>query len=79
MSVKYLRVILDSWLTWKVHVDAKVRKAENLLWACRRAYGAAWGLRPRVVHCLYVYIIRLSVTHPWYGGMVVRQPVPREN
>jgi len=50
MSVKYLGVILDSRLTWKEHVDAKVRKAHNSLWACRRACGGAWGLGPRVVH-----------------------------
>jgi hypothetical protein len=37
MMVKYLEVILDSWLTWGKHVDVKVRKAQNLLWACRRA------------------------------------------
>jgi hypothetical protein len=43
-SVKYLEVILDSRLTWSQHVDAKVRKAQNLLRAC----GGAWGLGPRV-------------------------------
>jgi len=37
MSVKYLGVILDSWLTQREHVDVKVRKAQNLLQACRRA------------------------------------------
>jgi hypothetical protein len=41
-SVKYLGVILDSWLTWREHVDVKVRRAESLLWACRRACGVAW-------------------------------------
>jgi hypothetical protein len=38
-SVKYLGVILDSRLTWSKHVNAKVRKNQNLLWACRRACG----------------------------------------
>jgi len=33
ISAKYLGVILDSWLTWREHVDFKVRKAHNLLWA----------------------------------------------
>jgi hypothetical protein len=74
MSVKYLGVILDSWLTWRKHVAVKVRKAHNALWSCRRAYGVTWGLRPRVVHWLYVSIIRLSVTFAflvWWPGCQV--------
>jgi hypothetical protein len=39
MLVKYLGVILNSWLTWREHVDVKVRKAHNLLWAFR---GGLW-------------------------------------
>ena len=50
MLVKYLWVAQDSWLTWREHVDVKVRKADNLFWACRRACGATWSLRPKVVH-----------------------------
>ena len=38
-SVNYLGVILDSRLTWKEHVDAKVKEAQKLMWACRRACG----------------------------------------
>ena len=37
MSVRYLGVIRDSHLTWKEHVDVKVKKAQNSMWACRRA------------------------------------------
>jgi hypothetical protein len=59
MSVKYLGLILDSRLTWREHVDAKVKKVQNSLWAC----GGAWGLGPRVVHWLYVSIIRPSITY----------------
>lgn len=32
-SVKYLEVIPDSRLTWREHVDVKLRKAHHLLWA----------------------------------------------
>ena len=70
MLVKYLGVILDSRLTWKEHVDVKVKKAQNLMWACRTC-GVTWGLKPRVVHWLYVAIIRLSVTFAslvWWPG-----------
>ena len=70
-SVKYLGVILDSCLTWKEHVDAKVKKAQNLMWACSRICGVAWGLGPKVVHWLHVAIIRPSITFPslvWWPG-----------
>jgi len=39
-SVKYLGVILDSQLNWREHVEVKVKKAHNLLWAYRREFGA---------------------------------------
>jgi ribonuclease HI len=64
-------VILDSRLTWSKHVDAKVKKAQNLLWACRRACGGVWGLEPRVVRWLYVSVIRPTVTFAslvWWPG-----------
>jgi hypothetical protein len=71
MLVKYLRVVLDSRLTWRKHVDVKVRKAHNTLCACRRACGAKWGLKTKVVHWLYVSIIRPSITFAslvWWPG-----------
>jgi len=71
MSVKYLGVILDSQLTGREHMDVRVRKAHNLLWACRRAYGVTWDLGPRVVHWLYVSSIRASITFAsfvWWPG-----------
>ena len=60
--VKYLGVILDFRLTWGEHVNFKVKKAHNSLWACRRSFGAKRGLRPKVVYWLYVSIIRPSIT-----------------
>jgi hypothetical protein len=70
-SVKYLDVILDSRLTWREHVAVKVTKAHNLLWACRRACGMGWGLGPKVVHWLYVAIVRLTISFAslvWWPG-----------
>jgi hypothetical protein len=76
MSVEYLRVILDSRLNWREHVDDKLRKAPYLLWAC----DAMCGLRPKVVLWLYVSIIRPSITlYPQYGGLAVRCLVPRKH
>ena len=79
MLVKYLGVILDLRLTWREHMDAKVRKAHNLLWACRRACGVMWSLRPKAAHWLCISIITPSLLlHPWYGGLAVRQLLPRK-
>ena len=43
----------------------------NLLWACKRACGVTRGLGPRVVHWIYVSVIRPSVTFEslvWWPG-----------
>ena len=67
----YVGVILDSRLTWREHVEVKVRKAHNLLWACRRVCGVGWGLRPKVVHWLYVTIVQPTISFVslvWWPG-----------
>jgi hypothetical protein len=60
--VKHLVVILDSPLTWREHVVVETRKAHNLLWMCRRACRVRWGLKPKVVHWLYIAIVRVSIS-----------------
>lgn len=61
-EVKYLGVILDRKLTFAKHIEAKVKKATVAFWQCRRAIGTTWGLSPRVVHWIYVTMIRPSLT-----------------
>jgi hypothetical protein len=70
-SVNYLGVTMDSRLTWREHVNIKVKKKHNSFWACRRSFGATWGLRPKVVYWLYVSIIRPTITFAslvWWPG-----------
>jgi hypothetical protein len=70
-SVRCLGVTPDSWLTWQEHVNIKVKKAHNSLWACRRSFGAVWGLRPKVVYWLFTSIIQPSITSAslvWWPG-----------
>ena len=62
---------MNTRLAWREHVDVKMRKAHNLLWACRRACGAMWGLGHKVVHLFYVSIIRPSISFAslvWWPG-----------
>jgi len=49
-------------------VDVKVKKADSLLWACRRAFGVMWGLKHLVDHCLYVSVIWPSISLLWWAG-----------
>ena len=58
-------------MTWREHVEVKVKKAHNLFWACRRAFGAGWGLEPKVVHWLFFSIVRPTLTFAslvWWPG-----------
>jgi len=49
-------------LSYPLLLDVKLRKAHNLLWACRRACGARWDLKPNVVHRPYVTIVRPTIS-----------------
>ena len=58
---KYLRVVPNSWLTWREHVNIRV-KAHKSLCTCRRASGAMGGLKPKVVYWLYASFIWPFIT-----------------
>lgn len=66
---KFLGVILDKKLDWKEHIKERIRKATNIFWQCRCAFGKTWGLKPKVVLWLYTAIIRPILcygSHLWY-------------
>ena len=59
-------------------MDVKGMKAHNVLWTCRRAYGATWGLRPRWSIGSKSLFMRPSLLNPYFGGLAVRRLVPRK-
>ena len=75
-QAKFLDVILDKKLSWNQHVGERIRKASNIYWQCRCAFGKKWGLIPRVIHWLYVAIIRPILfygSHVWYNKLTTKK------
>ena len=62
-QVKYLGVILDPKLTWKLHVDAKCNKALISMYQLRRSVGKTWGITPKITWWMYTAIIRPTITY----------------
>ena len=62
-EVKYLGLILDKGLTWKMQLETVTQKATKALWACRNAIGKTWGLKPKVVLWIYTAIVRPIITY----------------
>lgn len=57
-TVKYLGVIFDSKLLWKEHLSLAIRKSTVCFWMIRRMVGNTWGLSPKIVHDLYISLVR---------------------
>lgn len=60
---KYLGITLDRTLTWNLHVQSVVRKANWSLLATRRFIGKTWGLKPHMALWLYKAVIRPQITY----------------
>jgi hypothetical protein len=66
-EVKYLGLTLDKGLTWKTQLGNVINKAYSAFWTCKGAFGKTWGLKPKVLHWIYIMIIRHILT---YGATV---------
>lgn len=54
MTVKHLGLVLDSWLTWREHVNTNIN--------VKKAHNRFVGLRPKVINWLYISIVQQSIT-----------------
>ncbi|XP_054282566.1 uncharacterized protein LOC128999863 [Macrosteles quadrilineatus] len=66
-QVKYLGVILDRSLHWGPHLQKVTQRGKWSLMACRRMVSGTWGLQPKLLHWLYVSVVRPALT---YGSLV---------
>lgn len=64
---KFLGIILDSKLNWKLNVDERIKKAYNALYACNKVIGKKWGLRPDMIYWIYQTVVIPVLT---YGSLV---------
>ena len=66
-SFKYLGVIFDRKLKWKIHIKTQIKKAKNSLMIGKRMIGKKWGLGPKQAYWLYTAIVRPMLM---YGSLV---------
>ena len=66
-SFKYLGVIFDRKLKWKIHIKTQIKKAKNSLMIGKRMIGKKWGLGPKQAYWLYTEIVRPMLM---YGSLV---------
>ncbi|XP_054259929.1 uncharacterized protein LOC128984619 [Macrosteles quadrilineatus] len=66
-QVKYLGVVLDRKLQWGPQLQKVIDRGKWSLMACRRMVGGTWGLKPALMHWLFVSVVRPAMT---YGSLV---------
>ena len=74
-NVKYLGVILDPKLNWRLNIELRVKKACIAFYACKRTFAKKWGLRPRMVLWMYTAVVRPILT---YGSIVWWQALKKK-
>ena len=74
-EVKYLGVTLDHKLSWKLHVEQKIKAAKMKLMRLRNAMGKLWGSRPLMTRWLYTGCIRPAIS---YAALVWAQACERK-
>jgi hypothetical protein len=66
-TAKYLGVTLDNKLSWKPHIENKIKKAKRFLMAVRSVMGGTWGPSPACARWSWTSVVRSALA---YGSIV---------
>ena len=66
-KVKYLGITLDSRLSFKEHVNERIKKAKTYLFTLRSSIGKTWGPDPEQILWIWNMVVKPMVT---YGSLV---------
>ena len=62
-EVKYLRVTLDSKLSWRPHINSKISAAKKLMYVINQAIRGNWGPSPSLSKWAMTGIVRPALTY----------------
>ena len=57
-QIKFLGIILDSKLDWKLNICERVRKAYIAYYSCKKMFNRKWGLSPKITNWIFTSIVR---------------------
>ena len=73
---KYLGVVLDSKLTWQLHINNAINRAKQYLSVLRKAISKKWGPKPKYLKWAYNAIVLPRLT---YGCLAWENAVTTKN
>ncbi|XP_070854646.1 uncharacterized protein [Drosophila suzukii] len=57
-NARYLGLVLDKRLTWRLNSQERTRKATIALYSCKKAIGTKWGMSPKIVNWIHTAIVK---------------------
>lgn len=81
-KAKYLGIILDRKLNWKLNIEERRRKALIAWFTVSKCLGSKWGLKPNIGKWIYTAVVRPILTYGalvWWNATKVKDRLNRIN